>query len=324
MGCILATRICDTGGFCIAIPLRFRMARNKFGTAVVYYHPPVSSEAVREYAEAHGLHRVGARPPLREYIKDTWNRRDFAIAMAAFSNEASYARNRLGRWWTVLLPTLQAMTYGVIFGVILGSNRPSNFFPFLFTGVFLFSFCQFTFASGATSLTSNAGLVRSTMFPRALLPISAVIAQLLDLIPQYGLLAILAIAIQHTISWQWLIMIPITILMAMFATGLALISARLTVHISDLSKLIPFLTRITFYVSGIFFHVDQVLAGHPNLLTLAHWNPVYDYIQLARGVLVVGYELNPDLWLPAITWAVVLLFFGFIFFWRAEDRYGRD
>ena len=49
-----------------------------------------------EYATEHGLHRVGARPNLVQYLKQAWSRRDFAIAMARFRIQANQERNRLG------------------------------------------------------------------------------------------------------------------------------------------------------------------------------------------------------------------------------------
>ena len=267
---------------------------------------------------------MGARPSFFNYIAETWRRRDFAIALSTFSNEAANARNRLGKWWNILLPTIQAGTYGLIFGVILGDSRPHNFLPFLFTGVFLFSFMSGSFYSGASSITSNSGLVRSLAFPRALLPISTVITQFINLLPQMAILLVTLLVIQREITCGWLALIPILLLMMMFAAGLAMIAARLTAQVRDLSKLIPFFTRIFFYISGIFFSVDKVLANHPQVFAVVKFNPVYDFIELARGAVVQGYSMQTDIWIAAVVWAFVTFIVGSIFFWKAEEEYGRD
>lgn len=277
-----------------------------------------------EYAEANGLKRMGARPSLSDYLAETFKRRDFAFAISAYTNEAANARTALGKWWIILLPTIQAATYGLIFGLILGSRRPDNFLSFLFAGVFLFSFFSSSFSSGATSITSNGGLVRSLSFPRILLPIAAVTRQFLNLLPQLAVLAVLLLILQKTISVSWLAMLPILLLAAMFAFGLAMIAARLTVHVRDLTKLIPFITRITFYISGIFFSVERVLAPFPALAPFMYLNPVYDFIELARGALVVGHEMTGVLWLACSVWAIVTFVIGVIFFWFAEERYGNE
>jgi len=284
----------------------------------------VSQENLAAYAAEHGLKRMGARPPFWFYLRETWIRRDFAIAMSTFNNEAANARNRLGRWWNILLPTIQALTYGLIFGLILGSSRPHNFIPFLLTGVFLFGFISGSFGSGSGAITTNSGLVKSLSFPRALLPISVVISQFLNLLPQIGILLVTLVVIQGNLSWSYLALIPILILMSLFSTGLALIVARVTAQVRDFSKLVPFFIRIGFYTSGIFFSVDKALANHPDVFAIVKWNPIYDYIELARGALVEGYSMSADIWIASSVWAVVTLVFGLVFFWKAEEEYGRD
>lgn len=284
----------------------------------------MSEKNIAAYAAEHGLQRMGARPSLFNYLAETWLRKDFAIALSTFTNEAANARNRLGKWWNILLPTIQAATYGLIFGLILGDSRPDNFLPFLFTGVFLFAFMSGSFYSGASSITSNSGLVRSLSFPRALLPISTVITQFINLLPQIGILLLTLVIIQREVTWGWLALIPILLLMMMFAAGLAMIAARLTAQVRDLSKLLPFVTRIFFYTSGIFFSVEQVLEKYPQVFAVVKYNPVYDYIQLARGAVVQGYTMDTDIWIACIAWAVVTFVVGIVFFWKAEEEYGRD
>jgi teichoic acid transport system permease protein len=280
--------------------------------------------SVADYAREHGLKRVGARPPLVEYLKMAWQRRDFAITMSVFANQAANAKNRLGKWWVILLPTIQGAVYGLIFGIIIGGDRPTNFIPFLFTGVFLFSFIQSSISTGATSVTSNLGLVRSLNFPRMLLPFSSVLRQFLNLLPQIGLLLVVLIGFQQNITFNWLLMIPLLALMATFAFGLALISARLTVHIEDINKLIPFANRVMFYTSGIFFSMERVLGAYPTLLKLMDFNPVYAFISTARGALVEGYSMSLNLWAVCASWAFGALIVGVWFFWKAEERYGRE
>lgn len=280
--------------------------------------------SLADYAREHGLKRVGARPALLEYLAEAWKRRDFAMTMARFNSEAANAKNRLGRWWTVLLPTVQALVYGLIFGVLMGSSRPDNYIPFLFTGVFLFSFMSGAFGAGAGSVTGNLGLVRSLSFPRMLLPVQATIQQVFNLLPQMVLLLLTWVVFAQPITFKWLLLIPITFLMIMFSTGLALVSARLTVHIQDLAKLIPFVIRIVFYTSGIFFNMEHVLKNYPVALEIEKHNPVYVFVSLARGAGVEGYEATAFMWWAAIGWAVVTLALGIVFFWKAEERYGRE
>jgi teichoic acid transport system permease protein len=102
-----------------------------------------------------------------------------------------------------------------------------------------------------------------------------------------------------------------------------MIAARLTVHFNDLSTLIPFITRITFYASGVFFSVDRLTNALPFLSFLNWANPVSVYLSLARDVMISGHPTPDWMWGVGAAWGVVTLVAGFFFFWSAEERYGR-
>jgi teichoic acid transport system permease protein len=87
--------------------------------------------------------------------------------------------------------------------------------------------------------------------------------------------------------------------------------------------------RIWMYVSGVMWSVDK-LAGHgrvPHFVYVAlRCNPPAVYIDLMRYALIdsfKGSQLPPHAWALALGWAVVFGAGGLVFFWRAEERYGR-
>jgi teichoic acid transport system permease protein len=280
----------------------------------------IIAEAVAKYR----LQKIGERPPLAEYLRDSYKRRSFAFTLARFNLQASTAKSSLGVAWLVLVPALQIMVYGLIFGLVLGSSRPANFLPYLITGIVLFQFVAGSFADGAKSITANASLVRSLNFPRVLLPTSAVISNVIRIVPLVGLMLIALFALGEPITWNWLLVIPDLILMACFSAGLAMIAARLTVHFADLNQLVPFITRVAFYSSGIFFSVDKLAAGHPILQPIMDSNPIHIFLQIARGALVQGYSYDLYQWIFGAIWALASLILGFVYFWRAEEKFGRN
>ena len=278
------------------------------------------AEAVAKYR----LQKIGERPHLAEYLRESFKRRTFAYTLARFNLQASTAKSSLGVAWLVLVPALQIMVYGLIFGFVLGSSRPANFLPYLITGIVLFQFVAGSFADGAKSITTNASLVRSLNFPRVLLPASAVISNMIRIVPLVALMLIALIVLGEPITWNWLLVIPDLVLMACFSAGLAMVAARLTVHFADLNQLVPFITRVAFYSSGIFFSVDKLTAGNAILQPIMESNPVHIFLQIARGSLVQGYSYDLNQWLFGSLWALASLSLGFVYFWRAEEKFGRN
>ncbi|WP_336715028.1 ABC transporter permease [Arthrobacter sp. USHLN218] len=276
-----------------------------------------------DYAKRNRLHRVGARPSLHRYLADAWSRRDFAIAMARYKIEAANQRNRLGMLWIFIKPTLNALMYGLIFGVLQGASRPENFPMYVVIGVFLFEYFSTSMNNGAKSITGNGALVQSLAFPRITLPLSTVIQQLMTLVPMLGVMVVYILILGAPIRAEWLLMIPLVAIFTVFNLGVALIGARLTVHIRDLTQLLPLVTRILFYTSGVLFAIDRILAPYPWAVALFDFHPLHEVLSIARGLLMPGGEFNPIYWLYFSVWALGVFVAGVLFFWAAEERYGR-
>lgn len=283
-------------------------------------------------ADRGGLRPLGGRPRLKQYVAQLWQRRFFTFELARSRFRAENEADRLGAAWIVLRPLINAAVYGFIFGVLITSkSRPTDFVPFLVIGVFIFQYFASCFQDGAKSIVSNMGLITSLHFPRAVLPIAVVIQQLLGLVWMILLMCVLVVIFGDPILLQWWQLIPALFLLTMFNIGIACLSARLTIHLRDIAQLIPFISRIIFYLSGIFFLVDKLPAPDwaKQILEL---NPVAIYVTLCRVALLgakegetvaAGYNGMHE-WLYGAAWAVGALVIGFLFFWRAEDRYGRD
>jgi teichoic acid transport system permease protein len=274
-------------------------------------------------APADDLYEVGRRPPFGAYLAEAWRRRSFAFTLAGYRLVGSLLQNRLGVLWIVLKPLLTAMIYGTIFGFLLSSEaRPTDWVPYLITGVFVFEFFTGCFGGGSRAITGNARLVQSLGFPRILLPVSVVIEQSMKMVPIVVLLGILLLIFGMPISWSWLLVIPILAMMAVFNLGVALIVARMSVWTRDVQQFIPTINRVLFYASSIFFQVDLVFADNPVLLTIAHLIPTYDFIALVRDVMLDGHPAPLLAVIAAPVWTVLAIGFGVVYFWRAEARYG--
>lgn len=297
-------------------------------------------ENLAAFAAEHGLAPVGRRPPLGRYFQELWSHRQFVFELSRSRFVARNQQDRLGMLWNVLRPAIQATVYGIVFGLLFSSaSRPHNWIAFISSGVFVFTFSSQVATSGARSVISNMGLVRALHFPRAALPISATLVEFLAQIPVIGVLLVIVTLTGEPPSVYWLLVVPALIAQTLFNTGFTLIAARLTVHFRDFAQLLPFLIRLLFYLSGVFYTINRFPDWvRPILLA----NPFWDYIEMFREA-TIGREvsrkvgdhtvystlppeqaLDPKVWLIGGAAAVVALIVGLLFFWHAEERYGRE
>ncbi|HPU12802.1 MAG TPA: ABC transporter permease [Aeromicrobium sp.] len=280
-----------------------------------------------EDPEAFGLTRVGGRPPLGTYLRDVASRKDFIVSLAKYRIEAENQRKRLGMFWVVLKPLLNALVFGLVFGILMKSRRSTpDFFEFLLIGVFMFEFFSSSLGAGAKSITGNSALVQSLSFPRMALPVSVVTQKFMQLVPTLTLLLVILIGSGHLPTWNWLLMIPVLVFYYLFCNGLAFFVARMTVHVRDLTNLLPFVTRLFFYTTGIFFALDVRFEGHPKFLAIMEFQPVYAFLSLSRELLLDSdplYDVRLQFWPIIACWSFGLLILGAIYFWAAEEQYGR-
>jgi teichoic acid transport system permease protein len=281
-------------------------------------------------ADRHGLSVSGARPSPVEYLRRLWARRQFITTFATARSTSQYSQARLGQIWQVMTPLLNAAVYYFVFGLLLGTKRGvPDFIPFLVTGVFIWTFTAQTVGAAAKAISGNLGLVRALHFPRACLPLALTIQQLQQLLFSLGALVVLLAAFGQYPRVSWLLALPALLLQSVFNAGLALVVARLGSRTPDVAQLVPFIVRVWMYVSGVMWSIDQIAGSDrvPHAVyVLLRINPPAVYIDLMRFALIDSFgagQLPPHVWLVAAGWAALAGLSGFLFFWQAEEKYGR-
>jgi teichoic acid transport system permease protein len=154
------------------------------------------------------------------------------------------------------------------------------------------------------------------------LPLSTTLVALQQLI--YSLFVLVPILLLTGVrpSLRWLELIPVIALMTLFCLGLAFGAARIGAQVPDTTQILPFITRIWMYVSGVMYSVAVFARQHHGLVivVLTH-NPAYVYLSLARHALL-GTPLPLSQWVIAAAWAAGLFAVTYLYFWRGEEQYG--
>ncbi|MGI5375869.1 ABC transporter permease [Streptomyces sp. CA-251387] len=297
--------------------------------------PPSTTQAPPEadlaaLAARHGLSVSGARPGLPEYVRQLWARRHFITAFATAKLTAQYSQAKLGQIWQVMTPLLNAAVYYFIFGVLLGTkHNVPDYVPFLVTGVFIWTFTQSSIMAGTRAISGNLGLVRALHFPRAALPISFALQQLQQLLFSMAALVVILLCFGVPVAASWLLAVPALVLQFTFNAGVSMVMARMGAKTPDIAQLMPFVLRTWMYVSGVMWSIDKITKGDdlPHIVTLLlQINPAAVYIDLMRFALIDSFhasQLPPHVWAAATGWALLAGVGGFIYFWKAEETYGR-
>ncbi len=288
---------------------------------------PLTPDQVQEVAARYGLTPSVRRPSLLEYTGQVWSRRHFTTAYARARLTSMYAGARLGQIWHVLTPLLNVFVYWLIFGYLLRrtDGTGDNYIAFLTVGVFTFTYTRESISTGTWSISNRLELIRAVHFPRACLPISAVLIQLQQLLLSMGVVVTIVLATGEPFGAKWALMVPALFLQTVFNLGCAMLMARVGARNHDIGELVPFLLRTWMYLCGVFYSISKVAGHAPQPFRfLLESNPGAVYIELARHSLLQGFShTTPHIWAMAVLWAGAALLGGFVVLWRAEDTYGR-
>lgn len=289
---------------------------------------PETGLTLEQLAQRHGLSSAGKLPSLPAYVRQLWSYRHFISSYANAKASSALGSTHLGMLWQVLTPLLNAGVYYLIFGLVLNTGGSvDNFIAYLCTGVFLFGFTQTVVQAGVQAITGNLGLIRALHFPRASLPIAIVLVELRNMVASMAVLIAIVLITGEPLTLEWLLIVPILILQAIFNAGLAMGGARLGAKYTDIRQLVPFAMRVWMYGSAVLYPVQRFTDHlHGWKLAIVEANPLLVYIELMRHALMEDIHLAGDplvLWIQAAVWAVVVGIGGFAYFWRGEKGYGR-
>jgi lipopolysaccharide transport system permease protein len=181
------------------------------------------------------------------------------------------------------------------------------------------------------SIVGNAGLVKKIYFPREILPIAAILAQLVNFLLALVVLFAVLLAFHANISsWVWVL--PLVILIqTCFMLGMALILSTLNVFYRDVAMVMDVVMLAWFFLTPIFYPIERLPRSYELLgINLdVHWlmhvlNPMSSLISAYRDLLYWGYLTDIYFLSRTIITALLVLVFGYWFFVRFSGRFGEE
>ena len=247
-----------------------------------------------------------------------WRHRLLLVQTVWNDIRARYAGSVLGLVWLGLYPLLflgaYALVYIYVFKVRFALFNSNEYVALIFCG--LIPFLGFTEALGVGigSVTSNASLIKNTLFPIELIPVKAVLVSQCTQVVGTVLLLISLLALGR--FNPWVALLPVVWLAQMlFTLGLIWILSSLNVFMRDLQNIVAVLTLILMMVSPIAYTADMVPAGLRPYLKL---NPLFHLVVSYQDALMLGRCPRDGMLWILLGLATVTFLGGYWFFVRLK------
>jgi lipopolysaccharide transport system permease protein len=255
-------------------------------------------------------------------LRDLWLYRELIYFLTWRDLKVRYKQSVLGVIWAILKPTMTMIIFTIIFGNF--AKIPSDGVPypiFSYSGLLPWEFFAAALTVSARSMLTSGGMVSKIYFPRIIVPLSSVMANLVDLLIAFVILIGMMIfyKIPLTINVLWL---PAFILLAMItAIGVGLWFSALLVMYRDINYLLPFITQLWMFISPVVYSSSMIPEKWRWLYSI---NPMSGVVEGFRWALL-GTQQSISGGMVAISSAIALfIFISGMFFFRRMERIFAD
>jgi lipopolysaccharide transport system permease protein len=241
--------------------------------------------------------------------------------------KARYRGSVLGFFWSFVNPLLLLLVYTFVFSVVLRGFRPVDiggpYALFLFCGLLPWIWFSSALLESSNSLIVGGGLIKKVLFPAEVLPIVAVLSNMIHFLLALPVLTVFLIYYRAPLSLGEVAWFPLVILVQLTLTlGLALLLSALTVHFRDLKDLLGNLLTLWFFSTPIIYPMAMVPAGGKFLMDL---NPVAHLAISYQEILFYDGPYGHWKWLLAVAVGSVGVFLvGYALFDRLRDSFAEE
>jgi lipopolysaccharide transport system permease protein len=252
-------------------------------------------------------------------FNELWRYRELIYFLTWRDIKVRYKQAVLGLAWALLQPLLTVLIFTVVFGILL--ETPSQGLPYpLFAISALLPWQLFANAlqRSSISLVGNANLITKIYFPRLAIPLSSVMAALVDFGVSFFVLIGMMVYYRFMPGWNilWLPVIILFALLTALAVGLWL--SAINVQYRDVQHMVPFIVQVWMYASPIVYPIEIIPEGIWR--TLYGLNPMVGVIQSYRWALLGGDQPDATM-LISIVVVLILLVSGVYYFRRMEKTF---
>jgi lipopolysaccharide transport system permease protein len=252
-------------------------------------------------------------------LGEIWDYRELVTIFVWRDLKVRYRQTVIGVLWAVLQPFLTMVIFSVFFGRLAGVPSDGIPYPiFSYAALVPWTFFANSMGQASNSLVNNSDMIKKIYFPRLTMPLSAVLAGLVDFVLAFVILLGMMLFYGYfpTLNSLWL---PLFLLLAFItALGVGLWFGAMNVKFRDVRYMVPFITQAWLFATPVAY--PSSLLSEP-WRTLYGLNPMVGVVEGFRWALL-GTDTAPGpMIVVSFVVALVILISGFYYFRRTEKTF---
>lgn len=232
-----------------------------------------------------------------------------------------YRGSVFGFLWSLANPLLMIVVYSVAFTVIL-RIRSEGFVFLLLLGILAWTFFANSAAMSTGAIAESGGLVKSAVFPRAVMPVATVLFNLAQYLLTIVVFLPLMLVVYRVVPTPAMALFPVFLgLQVAFTIGLALMLATGTVFFRDIRHILEIALSLMFWTTPIVYQVQNLPVNVRAGILLS---PLSPFITAYQQMFYYRQWPEASLWILASLYAVAALSCGLRMFMAFEDRFAEQ
>lgn len=260
-------------------------------------------------------------------LKEVWQYRDLLFLFVKRDVVTVYKQTILGPLWYLIQPLFTSVTFTIIFNNVAGIST-GIVPPFLFNlaGITVWNYFTACLMDTSDTFKRNSAIFGKVYFPRAIMPISTVISNLL----KFGIQFFIFMAFYTyyyfqgasiSLNFATLFFPLIIVLMGVLGLGLGMFISSLVTKYRDFSYLIGFGVQLLMYLSAVMYPMALIQSKMPDYAWLVQYNPLAYIIELTRYMLLGIGSFSVYGLLYTIVITIIVFFSGLLIFNKTEKNF---
>lgn len=252
-------------------------------------------------------------------LSELWEYRELFFFLTWRDIKVRYKQTLLGASWAIIQPFCTMVVFSLFFGYLAGLESDGAPYPvFSYVALVPWTFFANALAQSSNSLVQGQNLIQKVYFPRLALPVSSVLAGVVDFLLAFLVLILMLLFYGIAPTWK-IAVLPLLMALAFITSlGVGLWLSALNVRYRDVRYAVPFLTQFWMFASPIVY--SSTMLDEP-WRTLYGINPMAGVVEGFRWALI-GTDTAPGpMILVSSAVSLMILITGAFYFRRLEKTF---
>ncbi len=236
------------------------------------------------------------------------------VRLSWFAVREKYKRSVLGPFWITMSTAVMVMTFGVLYGKLLGESL-SEHLPYVACGIVIWLFYSESLVQGCHIFITNGRMIQQLPLPLSVHLFHFTSRELITLAHNFVIIILIFLFFFKGLSSVAVFSLLGLVLIVINALAVSLIFGVISVRFRDFPLIVQAIMRPMMFLTPVIWNASS----YPQRSYFIDWNPFYHIVEVFRAPLL-GRMPSANSWVIVIVITLISCAVAFVLFARYRHR----